>query len=360
MYFGYIKDCNDIANKPKAFVRVSTNGTSTIKEDLLASAKSSFSVLEIPSNINNGDIFSVYDNKGVLWYTGKITSYGNNNITCTQIQSILSGLWLCSNPSGTTIETQLKQIVDGLLSGKIGDLTDNLIKNKYKDFTCEVGSATSVTLPTFEKNKTQEFESFIYQMYEEYGILFDISIPYEGHCKIKIFKPNYSNQQIADNVHAITQVSPTLELEQYNKLVIFSKGTDETPSTYRATYVVSDELIPRIVHLDVEEPLVRFVETNTKIVFSDDELDTIVASNLNANMYNHKLDFEMLINNKLYDWKQLKLGQELEIWNGTKYYKTVLTGYELQLPSQSEPNSVKMICGKVRIALTDKLLRKGV
>lgn len=365
MFLGYIKDCNNISNRPKSVVRVSTNGTSTIKIDLLSSAKSSFSVLSIPSNINNGDIFSIYDRKGKEWYTGKITSYGDGKITCTQSQSILSGIWKCENFPSQTLEEELKQIVDKLISGRVGDYTDEFIKNKYKSINVVTSSMTSGQLPTFEDEKTIDFEKFIYQMYSEYGIMFKIHIPYEGDCLIEIIKPDYNSLLISDNAQAISSISPTLEIEQYNKLVIFFKSKKDgktgevTPPSYRATYVVSADSTPRIIRLDQESVLNRFVETNTKIVFSDDDLDTIVNANLSVDMYNHKLTFDMLLDNKLYDWEDIKLGQPLEVWNGTDYYKTLLTGYEIQLPVDSEPVSVKFVCGKVRTALTDKLKMGG-
>lgn len=355
MFLGYVKDCNDIASRPKAFVRVSTSTTSTIKVDLLTTAKSTFTVISMPSNVNVGDIFIVYDSKGFEWYKGKITSYANNKITCTQIQEILNGVWLCKNFPSSSLENEIKSAIEDLISGRVGNLTDEYIANKYSNFVVNALTSTEGQLPTYELGKTMDFEKFVYQMYDDYGIKVDVVIPYEGTCQINVYKPDYESTIIGDNTNVISSIDPTTEIEQYNKLIVF--GNDKT--TYRATYVVTSDVEPTIVKLDDEEPLNRFVETKTKIVFSNDELNTIVDANLTTEMYNHKVTFQMALNNKLYDWNNLRLGQPLEIWSGVSYFNTIYTGYEMVLPTDSSPTNVKMICGKVRTSLTEKILMGG-
>lgn len=94
----YIKDQMDLTSRPKAYV---TLDTFDISEDLLTTANSSFTLIELPENISEGDILTVYDPYGSKRYHGVISSIDTENkqISTTQIQSIFAGTWLYDLPS---------------------------------------------------------------------------------------------------------------------------------------------------------------------------------------------------------------------------------------------------------------------
>ena len=72
-------------------------------------------------------------------------------------------------------------------------------------------------------------------------------------------------------------------------------------------------------------------------------------------MYNHKLTFDLIIDNFLYTFGDFNLGGGLDIYNGDDYYNSVLTGYEIHKDSNQSITSVQFICGNVRTKLTQKL-----
>ena len=140
--------------------------------------------------------------------------------------------------------------------------------------------------------------------------------------------------------------SPITTTEETNKLVIFSSD-----KTYRTTYIATTNGVVETPSTNVN----RFNVTNTAIVFSDDAVSDIVSANLPTTMYNHKLTFDLLINNFIYTFGEFKLGGSLDVWHGEDYYNTVLTGYEIRKELNQNITDVYFICGKVRTALTKKL-----
>ena len=142
-------------------------------------------------------------------------------------------------------------------------------------------------------------------------------------------------------------MSPVEEIEETNRLIIYAQD-----KTYRTTYVA------RTNNTIVEQPSSmanRFDITNTTIVFSDDPVADLIASNLPSTMYNHKLTFTLLLDNFIYQFGDFNLGGQLDIYYGDEYYNSVLTGYEISKSSNRNVSEIKMICGLVRKKLTQLL-----
>lgn len=357
-FYGMIKYANDLTGAPKGVCRVSVESDSVIRRDLLVSAKSSFSVTQLPDNVENGDIFLVYDSKANLYYEGKITSFGKSQVTCTQMVSLISGAWKFSPPT-SYLETYVRNEINKLISGVTGSYQDPVIHNKYSNFNVIVNQGSETSTMLMEENAVEDWEDFIYKIYSQHNVIVTISLPFVGPGLIYISKgiERESPTIIADNAQCILSISPTVEVEDYNKLVIYSSD-----GTYRASYAVTEGLNPEIVKLDtITDPskINRFIETKTKVVLSDEDENSLATSNLTAKMYNHKLSVTMLANNPLYDWRKLELGENVKIFNGLDYYSTVFTGYEITIPKGGDLYSVTLTFGKVRTALTDKLVKSG-
>ena len=345
-YRCYVKDQLDLEAPPKAFMVVDTF---TLNEDYLTKANSTINVLELASNINNGDVIVVYNPKGETIYQGVITSTSDNKITTSQMQSFYKGLWIYKTNPQTYLEEELRLLFTEYAQGNLrgSSYTDTLVAQRLGGITIQSTNATQVNLPTDDNFTQYDMEQFIYKLYQDYGIIFDFTINFSGTNYVNIKVPTYSSISIGNNHYAIQNLSPIQTIEETNRLVIYSKD-----KVYRTTYVSTTNGI-------VEQPSSlanRFNITNTKVVFSDDSVDTLIASNLPTQMYNHKITFDLFLKNSIYEYKEFKLGMPLEIYyNGTDYYNSVLTSRSMSKNQNQNVFKVGYTCGLVRTTLTKKL-----
>ena len=351
-YRCYIKDQLDLEALPKAFLRVDTFD---IRTDLLTNATSSITVLEMLSDVDEGDVLVLYDPKGTTLYTGVITAIEDKTIECSQMQSFYRGTWIYDTSPQTYLEEEIADILQDYADGKMKGSTyvDGLIAQRLGGITIDYTGSTTVSLPTTYEEKsdsteyeTLDMEEFIYELYRKYGIIFDFEINISGTNYVHIKVPSYTKIKVGNNMFAISNMSPVTEIEETNKLVIY--GSD---NTYRTTYVATKTGI-------VEEPSTtanRFNITNTSVVFSDDPVEDLVASELPQTMYNHHLSFTLLIKNFIYQFGDFNLGGELDVYFNDEYYNSVLTGYEISKSSNQNISSVDFVCGIVRKKLTQLL-----
>lgn len=353
-YRCFIKDQLNLTDPPKSFMVVNTFD---VNVDLLTNATSSITVMEMPTNVNEGDVLVLYDPKGQFLYNGVITSIEDKTINCSQMQSFYKGSWVYQTSSKTYLEQEIATVLDLYAQGKQkgSSYTDPLVAQRLGGITVDyVGSITS-HLPTRWSGSGSQYEvinmeDFIYELYQKYSIVFDFEINFSGTNYVHIKVPNFSKVSVGNNMFAIKDMSPVTEIEETNRLIVYG-----TNNTYRKTYVATKSGI-------VEEPSStanRFNITNTEIVFSDDTLADLVSANLPSTMYNHKLTFTLIIKNFIYEFGDFNLGGEMDVYYNDDYYGTVLTGYEITKESNQNITEAKFTCGKVRVALT-KMLTMGV
>lgn len=355
-YRCYVKDQLDMTSTPKAFMVVDTFD---IKTDLMTNANSTINVMEIAQNINNGDVLVLYDPKGQFLYNGVIKSIEDNKITCSQMQSFYKGIWIYNVHPSATLEQEIAWLLGQYAQGKIyrSTYTDTLIAQRLGGITIDYIGSQSVNLPTDldkdgnEQLTQKDMEQFIYELYEDYGIIFEFEINLVGTNYVHIKVADYEPLKVGNNMFAIQNMSPITTIEETNRLIIFAQD-----KTYRTTYVATKNGI-------VEQPsstVNRFDITNTKVVFSDDDVADLVANNLPNEMFNHHLSFTLIVKNFIYEFGDFRLGGSLDIYYGDEYFNSVLTGYEIQKNSNQNITSVDMVCGKVRQKLTQKIMMKRV
>ena len=357
-YRCFVKDQLNLEDPPKAFMRVDTF---SVRTDLITNATSSITVMEMPSNINEGDVLVLYDPKGQFLYHGVINSIEDLTIGCSQMQSFYKGNWIYSISPQDYLEHEIAVILQDYADGKMKGSTyvDPLIAQRLGGITIDYSGVTTVNLPsTYEENGDEEqdqfevveMEEFIYSLYEKYNIVFDFEINFSGTNYVHIKIPTYESLKVGDNMFAIQNMLPITEIEETNRLIIY-----DSSNAYRTTYVATSQGI-------VENPVStanRFNITNTEIVFSDDPVEDLVASNLPQTMFNHKLEFDLIIKNFIYQFGDFNLGGELDVYHGEDYYRTVLTGYNIEKATNQNITQAHFVCGKVRTALT-KLLTRGI
>lgn len=354
-YRCFIKDQLDLTDPPKAFLVVDTFD---VNVDLLTNATSSINVMELSSNINEGDVLVLYDPKGQFIYNGVITSIEDLTINCSQMQTFYHGNWIYNVHPSASLEEEIAWLLGQYAQGKLykSTYTDTLVAQRLGGITIDYTDSIIAKLPNEldddgnEEMNIYDMEEFIYDLYQRYSIIFDFEINFSGTNYVHIKVPTYQKLSIGNNMYAVQDMQPITEIEETNKLVIFNND-----KTYRTTYIATKTGI-------VENPVTdanRFNITNTEIVFSDDASSDLVSANLPNTMYNHKLTFTLVIKNFIYEFGDFNLGGELDVYYNDDYYASVLTGYQITKESNRNITEAIFTCGKVRIALT-KMLTMGV
>lgn len=350
-YRCYVKDQLALTDPPKAFMVVDTF---EVRTDYLTNATSSFTVHSMTSDVNEGDILVLYDPTGTTLYQGVIDSIEDLTIDCSQMQSFYKGTWIYNVSPQNFLEHEIAVLLQDYADGKLyrSSYVDRHVAQRLGGITIDYVGSTTVNLPTEvddegnDEMNTYDMEEFIYELYQKYQIEFDFEINFSGANYVHIRVPSYPAVKVGNNMFAIQDMLPITEIEETNKLVIYAQD-----KTYRTTYVATKNGIVEAPSSSVN----RFNITNTEVVFSDDPVADLVANNLPQTMFNHKIEFTLIIKNFLYEFGEFNLGGELDIYYGGDYYNSVLTGYEITKESNQSIVSVHFICGLVRKKLTQLL-----
>lgn len=358
-YRAFVKDCLNLNGLPKAWFTVSSF---TINRDALAKATSSFNVVEFVENIDNGDIFVLYDPYGTKIYYGVINGFSESQINTSQIQSFYKGLWVYRTDPKTYLEQEVASVTQMYADGYTYGASeyDTLMRQEKKPISIAYINSSEhqgISLRSQDDNYTKDFEEFIYYLYDNYDIVYEFKIPETAWTigdaeggKVTIRTPNYTPIVVGNNAECITDMSPVTEIYENNKLIVYDSDGNYRDTFYATTNGITDD----------PSAIGRVKNINTNIVFSDDDYNILKAQNLRNNMYNHKLTFTLDLKNNFYDWYSWKLGQPLEVWYNGHYFKTVYTGYSLTKSDNSMPVTVRITCGKVRTSLTKRLALNGV
>lgn len=358
-YRAFVKDCLNLNGLPKAWYTVTSF---TLSEDVLAKATSSFYVAENIENVDNGDIFVLYDPYGTRVYCGIIDGFSESQIRTSQMASFYKGLWVYRTSPSNYLEQEVASVTQMYANGETygATETDTLMAQEKAPIkiTYEVSdSHRGISLRSQDDNYTKDYEEFIYYLYNNYNMVFEFDVPETAWTigdddggTVKIYTPSYTPVTVGDNAECITDMSPITEIYENNKLIIYS-----SEGVYRDTFYATTNGIT-----DDPSAIGRVKNISTNIVFSDDDYNILKAQNLRNDMYNHKVTFSLNLNNNFYNWYEWKLGLPLHVWYNGHFFDTVYTGYSLTKSDNTMPVSVKITCGKVRTSLTKKLALNGV
>ena len=316
-----------------------------LERDLLKKTNSNFEVLEVPMAIENGDVVGMYDPYGTILFLGIVSYVGNTNIEAYQIYDIFDDSWLWHNPRLTTIEETLKSIIQTDYQQNY----DTLMQTIYGVFNLDTISSTNQKLATEEDRYVTTFSSYLYDVYEKYGIQLLFDIPYtENTPNIDIGIPTYKKLTLSNNTHIFRNFDVTTNVYETNKLIVYGEETGE----YRETWYATTTGIT-----DNPSALNRLQKIKTNIVFSDDDMSILKASSLRNQMYNHEITLDRVLNNNLLSFDDLNLGCETDIYYNGEYYNTLLTGYTLNCGENQRLETISLKFGLVRTSLTSKLYK---
>lgn len=330
---GYFHSRSRIGQEPIANIKVLF---ASIGVDALASCESTFNLISIPSAVEIGDVFTLYDQYGSSLYSGVVKFKESNAIECRQIVSLFDDNWLYKRTQPGTIEQEIKNaILDRFVNSN-----DPILKETFGAFDIKITSKTTGGIGKQDSDYVTNFESFLYDCFLKYEVKTDIVIPFKGKPYISIGKVNLPEIKIGDNVHSIQNISPVEEIYEVNKLVVYGEENKE----YRGTFYGSRNGITENAN-----ELTRFNVVKTNYAFSDDPIALVKAQNLRNEMYNHKLTLDLVLTNRLYDFFSFQLGQKFKVFNNNTFYETILTGYNFECGETQEMEVVTLMFGKVRL-----------
>lgn len=346
----FVKDCLDLSGRVKSNVNCLSF---YVKRDLLEKSVSTFVVENIDTNVDIGDVLGLYDAFGTIFYIGVVDELDttSNQISCTSNVSYFKLQWkydALRNESGST-----EQLVAKAVNNTFKNSNDYLLDTKYGDVQIDVlSNRLNYKLPLKEEHYVEDFEDFIYDCFNNFGIVCDFRVGFAEGTPTLSIDSNVINRdpiKIGNNFNAISNFRVETDTFENNKLVIYdSEGT-----VLRGIYYGTIDGITQ----DDESPL-RIKKVNNVIQFTDDEIPIVLAQNLQTKMYNHAIKFDMLLDNQLYDFFNIfKLGCPINIWYNGIEFDSIFTGYELIKEENTEISSVSIVCGKVRNTLTSKLLK---
>lgn len=342
LFFKKLTDIGGMAiSSPQLRIR-----TFNLSRDLLKKTSSTFNVLEIPTAIEVGDIVGLYDEYGTVIYYGVVDSLETNSVKTNQILDIFDDNWLWHNPRLATIE----QSIVSIISTDYQNSYDTLMSTIYGAFALNTISSTSQTLQSQDDRYVVSFANFLYDLYEKYSIQLLFNIPYEAQApSINIGIPVYNKLTIGNNAEIFRNFSIQTNVYETNKLVIYSEETGQYRDTwYGTTSGITDD----------PSALNRLQKIKTNIEYSDDDINILKASSLRNQMYNHEISCDLVYNNRLLRFEDLRLGQETDLYYNSDYYNTVLTGYSINVNENDDISTISLKFGLVRTSLTDKLFKK--
>lgn len=346
----YVKDCLDLAGRVKS---ESICLSFDVRRDLLEKSVSTFNLDRIDTNVDVGDLVGLHDGFGTLYYVGVIDEIDRTamQISCTSNISYFKYEWLYNalrSESGHT-ETLLKKEFENVFINS----DDYLMRRKYGDIQIILNTNDlNYLLPLKDEKATINFEDFLYDLFESYGIICDLRLNFQPSTPtLTIDSSVVTNApiKVGNNFNKVQNFTIETDTFETNKLIVYSEDGTE----YRGTFFGTTGGITE----DDESPL-RLKKINNAIAFSDDSIALVKAQHLRNEMYNHKITFDMVLDNSFYDFFNLfKLGCPIDVWHNGTYYNTLFTGYEFIKENDAEISQVHIICGKVRNSLTSKILK---
>lgn len=369
-----------------------------ISEDLLQSATSTI-VCEDDVPLSTGDIISIRDGKNNLLYNGVVQSVEGNRIVADQIQSIFDfSLYAMADNStdkqywtpytGLMMTRRYMSAISlGCFSSRLSsgtsetyahgfDYMQQHLFNILVSFVDETARPSGLpTIPYRAEAESINGEGVLYQAFEQYGIIphfcFDADplVPTVIRSLFYFYTieqmseqynvpgfdytiPAYTQITVGNNAEFIRDINVITEIEETNVIIIFnSSGT-----TYRGAYAIGTD--GNYQTTDGNGDLGdtdRYVPTRRKNITNDATLTEIRDDELKKNQYNHKIQFTFDLNNNFYNFGDLKLGENISFYVGSKYYDSILTAWSYHIEQGRNLDSMQMICGKVRGTLTSKL-----
>ena len=349
-YRMFVKDAWNLTQRAKANFPLYSGQFGEDQESLMTST---FQAYEVPSNVDVGDFCGVYDGYGRVVYSGIIQDIRDTNI---EARSILS-LWdadqeVVYGAYDTYMEDKLVTVMKMFFVGALMARIKNAM-------TITAGSSTSTDPMIIGYNALDLPVKNIYSQIKEeidaYGIYPYISLPYapSSNITIDIRTCTKSSVTIANNAACILNIDVGEEESFINTLIV--KRDQGNGTTYiDSWHLYSDgqyRTTPGVYYpLGYKKFKIKVIK-----VKQSDYYAGLVQQQMPPLIHNHRITFDMLLDNDLYDFYDWELGMPMEIWKDGKYYESIMTGWQMSFEGENNPSVVRITCGTARSTLTEVL-----
>lgn len=317
-----------------------------IREDLMTSQNTSVQLEAVPNAAENGDVLIIIDQYGTKLYSGVIDSIEEGAVELKDILHLFddSDFYPTGNYSSENCNTKTRYLLQHYRNSNQDDIKITSLIDQF-DISENEESQKGWSYDYTEVTTINLYDELL-SIFDQYGSKIEIDIPInEGQPAIYTSHVKGTVHKLIDNTVFIPTMTSVLEVKDTNKLIVYNQAGD----TKRAVYYLSEEGISQNA-----DDMMRLNIVKTKIVNSDDDLESIVASNLEKEIYNHKITVEMIIDNRLYDYHSFNLGGQFTVSINGKYYSTIWTAYELNMEEGSVLEISKMTFGKVRTKASER------
>lgn len=359
----------------------------SIQEDALTRTTSTIVCREVPSNYQIDMPVIVFDDRGHILWIGLIKAIQENTLECRELLSLTDqdfvftpttsvGGFNLTNfvllyaafyyTSDFDVYSTSNKSIFGTAMGnaankrKTATLFGGAIR-RQNPFLYSREKNVFVTLPATSETEVGNLEDWFIELFNQFGVAVETSLeesssvtyPEKGvkHLvSLTLTNPLiYDDLIIGDNVECISNVSVINEVQETTVLMIYNSAG----STLRGIYgMKTDGTIEQM-----EDSIMNFIgytDCKTKVLLSDDKINTLVAQNLTNSLFNHKITFDIDLKNRFYELDDFKMGRRVNFYYGNKLYKSIVTGKEYSA-EDGQIKTAKITLGNVRTSLTTKL-----
>lgn len=359
----------------------------SINEDSLNKTTSTIVCRTIPSIYQTNMPVVLYDNFGRMVWAGMIESIDGNTLTCreplatydeefmfTQTSSFVYNGYALSN--FVILEAlYLYFMRSNMLPTSDWDLATNnynpLTSRKRLAVTTTVLSEANLisydktgniftTLPEISERSIGNMEEYLFEIINQFGIGYKTSVlltDYSHTISVTLTNPLlYKTLVLGDNNDFISNIQVTSEMQEDNVLIIFNEAGTSVRGQYGMRTDGTVKKVPGAL-ADADNPnFIGWQNCKAKVVMSDDNINTLIAQYLTNSMYNHKITFDIELNNRLVRLDDFKMGRRVEFHIGDKLYHSIVTGRSYSLAeNEKEIHRATITLGNVRTSLTSKL-----
>lgn len=318
------------------------------------------------TTINCGEMRSVFDKDALFHPNGsKTIQYNGGTVKVTEslVSFALAEEYFHllervsdSSYTGETIYTPSTRFAPFFSEYRIVPVSYSLFANNY------YGEPTRVNFPLIDNTEVKNLQTFVCDLFADLGIYVDNrTVPTKdvldnalvSYLQVGIFPRSASTEvlKIGSNNEQIKDVNIQEETDTTTYLIIFnSAGT-----SCRGVYYIDSE--GSVVKENGNSVVNTYVP---KIVMSDDNLNTVIQSNLSAGKYNHMITFNVALGGKTLKFDDFKINKRVDFYYGNKLYRSIVTALSYDIAENDDViHSMKVTLGLARNNLTSKLnLRK--
>ena len=352
-------------------------------------------------NVTAGDYVYVYSQLGKNIFNGVVESYDETTINCGEMRSVFDKDGLFHNNSAKTISynagqgLQTLKVTDATMSFALSEIYLKMVQDIWDQEWTEsrlstytpyirfmpyfgnirvlpvsynlfansyYGEPARSNFPLIDNVEVKNLQTFVCDLFSELGIYVENrTIPRKAtvdgkivsYLDIVVFPRSASTEvlSLGSNNEQIKNVDIKEETDTTTYLMIFNSAG----ASLRGAYTIDSD--GAIVKED--GTLGDIAVYVPKIVLSDDNLNTVIQSNLSAGKYNHMITFNVSLDGLL-KFDDFRINKRVDFYYGNKLYRSIVTALSYEIAENDDKiHSLKVTLGLARNNLTSKLnLRK--